>query len=220
MPLVAGQQQAVKEVLGLNAYPDSSAFLSLTNAYQDLVTAPVSGLRRINQVVLSNEDGAIGTDFYIKLVKAGVDYVPVQIFLAPGERLILDFPWILDTTIKMQAKVNVACTSHAIASYVPYYGGGALNNFTGTAWSTIFTAPSNKDILGICIVNTDTVQHVVSLQVIDGGSVVKGIWNKTLTTGSSWFLDIKMMLANGWSIQVKQDTVAVTGSGFVSYCEF
>jgi hypothetical protein len=219
MVIRTGQPFEAHEHLGLAGYGDTTASLLLTTSYQDLVAAPASSIRRVNKITLNNEDASVGTDFYFKLVKAGADYGPIQIFLNAGEKLDLIFPWLLDSTVKIQAKVGATCVGHAIASYCKFYGGNGILNFTGTSWATLLTAAVNTNILGVMLVNTDTTIQTLSLQMIDGSSNVKGVWNKSLTQGSAWFIDLRMTLPAGYSLQVKQGTAAKTGSAFASHAE-
>jgi hypothetical protein len=220
MVIRTGQPFEAHEHLGLAGYGDTTASLLLTTSYQDFVPSPASGnIRRVNEIVLNNEDSAVGTDFYFKLVKASVDYVPVQIFLNAGERLALNFPWVFGNDVKIQAKVGATCVGHAIASYGMFFGGNGILNFTGTSWATLLTAAVNTNILGVMLVNTDTTTQTLSLQMIDGSSNVKGVWNKSLTQGSAWFIDLRMTLPAGYSLQVKQGTAAKTGSAFASHAE-
>jgi hypothetical protein len=199
--------------------PTETAFLTLSTSYQDLVAAPASGVYQVSSIVLSNEDATVGTDFYLKVIRSAVDYVPIQIFLNAGERLLLAFPWKLDTNTKIQAKVGATCAGHAVASYGIWAGAAAVLNFTGTAWQTIFTASKKSVIEGACLVNNEATTQTLGLQVIDGSSNVKMLMTKTLTQGSAWFIDPAIDLPIGYALQTKQGAASKVGSAFVPYKE-
>lgn len=198
--------------------PNNMAFLALTNAYQDLLPAPTYGIYRVGTIVLVNEDVSAGTDFYFKLVKAGVDYTPVQISLSPYDRLILSFPFVLDSTIKIQAKLGATLSGRATISYGRWYGSSALLNFTNYAWTTVFTATQKTHLDGVCIVNTDTVQQILRILIVDlSGQVFYTI--KTLKAGYTWILDLDTVLNTGAIVQVMAGGAGLVGSVCLSLRE-
>ncbi len=217
MVIRTGQPFEANEHLGLAGCSDSTASLLLSTTYQDLVTAPSIGLRKVNQIILTNEDASVSTDFFFKLVRSGVDYTPIQINLSPSERFLLEFPWILKTTDMIQSKVAATCVGHANASYIPFFGGNGVANFTGTTWTDMLTAAGAIDIGGVAIVNTDASTQTISIREINASSTVLWVLSKTMPPLSTWFIDPKINLPTGYKLQVKHGAALKTGSAFVSY---
>ncbi|NMC30708.1 MAG: hypothetical protein GYA45_11630 [Pelolinea sp.] len=221
IPISPNVEIKSSEVKGLVGLSNSSAYLTPTTSYQELVAAPASGVRRVSQIVLKNVDESVATVFYLKLVKSGTDYIVVQIELAPYEKLVLDFPWILDTNSSLQAKVAATCSGLIVASFVTWLGGQEVANFTGTSWADLLTVPggSTYATLGLAVANTYTVTETVSIQVINDSSTQMFRDSKTLGPGTVWFLELNLLMGAGWKIQVKHGASSYTGSALVSWME-
>lgn len=221
IPISPNQEIKSSEVKGLANLANTSAYLTPTTSYQALVAAPPSGVRRVNQIVMKNINASVSTTFFIKLVRSGTDYIVVQIQLAPGEKFVLDFPWILAMTDSIQAKVAATCSGLIEAGYVSWVGGMGLANFTGTSWANLLTVPegSNYSLLGLIIQNSCARTQTVSLQVIDGSSVVKYSDSKSLIPGAVWVLGLNVVIGAGWKVQVKHGAASFTGSAMASWIE-
>jgi len=196
-----------------------AAFLALTTSYQDLVPAPSEGTTRVDTIRLVNEDASITADFFIKIVKTAVDYTIIQRSLAPGESLTIAFPWSLDTSTKIQAKVGVSCTGKAIAAYGTFEGSAAVANFTGDSWTTVLTATVLSFIEALLITNTDATTQTVSFRIINGSSVQQMISSKQLVSNACWLLDLAVAIPAGYALQVKHGASSKTGSIFAPYKE-
>ncbi len=209
------------ELKGLAEIPNSSAYLTPTTSYQTLVSAPASGVRRVNQIVLKNIDASVTTVFSFKLVRSGTDYVVVQFQLAPGEKFVLTFQWLLTSADSIEAKVAASCSGLIEAGYVTWLGGMDVANFTGTSWADVLTVPAGKiySMLGVVIQNSYTNTQAVSLQVLNGSSAVMYSDARTLAPGGVWFVGLPMVLGSGWKVQVKHGAASYTGSAVASWIE-
>jgi hypothetical protein len=207
------------EVKGLASIGNSNAVLTPTTSYQTLVAAPSTGCKRVNQVVIKNIDASVSADFYIKVVRSAVDYCIIKMNLAPGEKLALQFPFILSTTTSIEAKVSASCSARILASWIVFPGGMGLVNFTGTSWADALTVPAGEaySLMGWVVTNTDTATQTISLQVIDGSSNVIYSDSRIMGPGSNWVSGINLVLSAGYKLQVKQGAASKTGSALVSY---
>lgn len=220
MAIKAGQQILAKDVLGLSAYPEGNSFLTLTNAYQDLVTAPVSGIKRVNHIYLENEDSTVTTDFYFKVVRSGTDYLPFVFSLAPGERLLFSFPYLLDTNTKIQAKLAATASAYASAPWTTWYGGMGVNNITGVSWASLINTTavgSAVSLYGTAVMNTHTLTQVIGVRVVDDTLTSRFAVYKSVTPGGIWVLDLKMYLAQDWRLQFQGGVAGYAVSGVASY---
>jgi hypothetical protein len=209
------------EVKGLAGVSNASAVLTPTTSYQTLVAAPSSAIRRVSQIIMKNYDAAVTAVFSIKIVRSGSDYNIISISLAPGEKFVLEFPFLLDTDTSIQGKVDVTCTGRIIASYIPFAGEMALATFTGTGWATVLTVPASHayEMLGFVITNTDTTSQNIVIQILDASSNVIDYETRTLAPGANWFYGMTPVLLAGYKFQVKHGAASKTGAALVSYLE-
>lgn len=221
IPITPNQEIKSVEVKGLANVSNASAVLTPTTSYQTLVAAPASGVRRVNQIIMKNIDASVTTVFYIKIVRSGTDYVVISKSLAPGEKLVMEFPFLLDTDTSIEAKVEASCTGRIIGSYITFVGGMSLTNFTGTGWADLLTVPAGHayELLGFVIENTDTSSQNITMQIIDGSSNVIDSETKTLGPGHAWAYGIEVVLLAGYKIQVKHGAASKTGSALASWME-
>ena len=223
MTVAISPDQTIKssEIKGLAAVPNNSVYLTPTTDYASLVAAPASGVKRVNQIVMKNIDASVTTIFYLKLVVSATDYIVITIQLAPGEKFILTFPWLLDSNSSIQAKVGASCDGVIEAGTIVFPGGMGVANFTGTDWEDVVTvaASSAYATLGMLISNSYTATQTVSLQVIDDESTVMYSDSKTLSPGAVWGFDLNLVMDAGWKIQVKHGAASYTGSAVASYLE-
>jgi hypothetical protein len=207
------------EVKGLANVANASAVLTPNTGYQTLVAAPTTGCKRVNQIMMKNIDASVGADFFIKIVRSATDYTVIKIYLAAGEKLLLEFPFILSTTTSIEAKVSASCTARFIASWVVFPGGMGLTTFTGTSWADVLTVPTAEaySLLGMVITNTDTSTQTISVQVIDGSSNVIHSDSRLMGPGSNWVSGFNLVLSAGYKVQVKHGAASKTGAAAVSY---
>ncbi|MHC1739721.1 MAG: hypothetical protein AB9897_01275 [Anaerolineaceae bacterium] len=221
VPWTTGQELKSEHSKGAANIGNSSAFLTPTTNYADLVAAPASGILRVNQIVIKNID-TISAVFSIKLIRSATDYTVIQITLAANERFILEFPFLLNSLTKIQAKVSVTCAARITASCVVWEGEMALAAFSGTSWTDVIGAvPAGHaySLLGFCVQNSDPTTQTISLQIIDGSSVVKWSETRTLGSGAVWINGENVVLAAGWKLQVKHGAASKTGIANASYLE-
>ena len=221
VPISPNQTVKSSEIKGLAGVPNNSVYLTPTTSYAELVAAPASGVKQVNQIVMKNTDASVTTVFYLKLVISASDYIVVSIQLAPGEKFMLNFPWILDANSSIQAKVGATCDGLIEAGTIVFVGGMGAANFSGTAWEDLLTvaAASAYATLGMILQNSYTTTQTVSVQVIDDAAAVMFTDSKTLSPGAVWVFDLNLVMAAGWKIQVKHGAASYTGSALVSYLE-
>ncbi len=222
IPISPNQVIRSSEIKGLAGISNLSEYVSLTTSYQVLAAAPASGvIKRVNTVRLRNTDPTDTADFYLKLVKSSVDYVPIPFSLAPGEEFLLRFPWLLDSNCTLQVKTGTACDGQATASSVTWAGGMEVLNFTGDTFADLVTVPTGKqyELLAMLLVNTDATKQDVSLQVVDGSAAVQCSDKKSLSSSAVYFQLLDMAIGAGWKLQVKHGAALKTGSVVVSYLE-
>lgn len=201
--------------------PNTSGYLTLTTSYQDLVSAPASGVYRATQICLSNKDSSVTTSFYFKIVRSSIDYVTFEIRLAPDEEFTLNCPIVLSPTDSIRAKVGATCTGYASASFMVSSGGTSVLNFAGDTFADALTVPAGKKYLleSLMISNSGTTTQTISIRIIDGSSNVKILKKRSVGPGSVWFIGIQSVLQAGWKVQVKHGAVALTGSCAITYLE-
>lgn len=216
----AGQPYSANHLKGLGGAANSTAYLNISNIFQPLVAAPGSGVRRVNQIMLKNTDATDTDTFTLKVVKSGTDYMIIPISLAPGERLMLEFPFQLDANTSLQVKSDDGVDGIAAASYLPFTGGMALVNFTGDEFADALTvATYNVDIFGLLIANTDVDTQTIVFQVIDESSNVMYSDSKELGPSAVWLFGVNLVLSVGWKLEVKHGAAAKTGSILIPFIE-
>ena len=221
IPMTPNQVYKSSHLKGIGEIGNASTFLTPTTSYANLVAAPASGILRVNQIAIKNIDTAVTTDFYLKIVCSGTDYLVMNPSLIPGERFIVNFPFLLDSTTSIQAKVAATCAARITASCVAWEGEMGLVNFSGVSWTDVLTVPSGHaySLLAYALQNSDTASQTISLQIIDGSSNVKWSESRTLGPGEVWINDENVVLAAGWKLQVKHGAASKTGSALASYLE-
>lgn len=218
MAIKGGQQILAKEVLGLSGIPNGISRLSLTTNYQDFVAAPTTRTRKVNKISLVNYDSTVKANFFIKMVRSAIDYIPIQIALAPTERLDLYFPFLLNSVTKLQAKVDIAVSNYAWAGYSDWYGDGMVANITGTGYTTLSPSSDAMIPLGLVMTNTHTAAQNLLYKVLDGSSNILDFRWKSVQKGASWFIDLRQWLSvGGASVQVAAGTAAAPASVYFSY---
>jgi len=207
---------------GGNELAKSSTYLNLGTSYADLVAAPASGVRKVKEISMTNEDASATTDFWFKIVKSSVDYFIFKFTLAPGEKFVLEFPFYLDSTMSIQAKVTATVTGRATAAYVDISKGAmAVVNFSGTSFTDLVIVTTGKTytVLGFALVNTDVDTQTCSWQFITSGAAVKQLNTRTLPPSSSYFSEAQIVLTAGEKCQVAHGAASKTGSALISYEE-
>jgi len=201
--------------------PTWTAVVAPTTVYAQLVAPPAAGARLVSAITLVNESTTVTADFFIQLVKSATAYLPFAFSLAPGEKLILQFPFFLDASTEIQTKVSATVTGHVIASYADGSGISVLSNFTGNTWTNIFTTAASKvnALTGIMVMNTATTTQKMGLQVVNDALATQFVTERNVSPGAAWFLDLKMTLPAGWSLQVRHGSASLTGSAAASYVE-
>jgi len=219
-PISESQPIESYHLKAMGGAPNACSYLSLSNAYATLVAAPASGVTLITQLLLRNND-SVNADFYFKVVRSGVDYLVFRIELAPYERLIVEFPFILDTNTSIEAKTSASISAKCVATTLKFEGGMSVANFSGTAWTDLLTVPAGKaySILGLMLSNSYNSAQNVSFQIIDNASNVKWTDSILLNQEGTWPCGEKFVMGAGWKIQVKHGAASYTGSAVAAFIE-